>query len=241
MEIPFQNIGSYIMKNYLLYTPKGIIAIDTGYPGGAQRFIRQFTKHHPLSELAYIFLTHHHDDHAGFLNDLLQVTDATLILHHTAIPHLQNGQSYDPPQGGYSSWPASLFGAVKTEFRFPPVQLPNHTITLYSESQQPFEELGLPIRIVFLPGHTQDSIGLLLTHTGQLFCGDAAMNAIISIARHTIWIDNAEQFALSWDKMLSLNPTRIYPSHGTPFSPRDLARHRNYLSGRKLIRPKGDN
>lgn len=238
MEIKIHNIGGYIVKNYLLETPQGIIAIDTGYPGKADVFKNRFEKYWPLSALKYIFLTHHHDDHAGFLGELLDMTEAKVILHQLAIPHLEEGRSFDPPEGGYSSFPASLFGRFKKDFSFPTVHLGDRAIIVSDETQQIFKQMGLPIRIVFLPGHTADSIGLLLTETGQLFCGDAAMNAIISVARHTIWIDDATEFGHSWDKMIALKPSRIYPSHGTPFSPSDLVRYRHYMDGRKLIQLK---
>ena len=71
MSIAIHNIGGYIMKNYLLETPIGVVAIDTGYPGGFRKFKEQFEKKWPLSALKYIFLTHHHDDHSGFLNELI--------------------------------------------------------------------------------------------------------------------------------------------------------------------------
>jgi glyoxylase-like metal-dependent hydrolase (beta-lactamase superfamily II) len=73
---------------------------------------------------------------------------------------------------------------------------------------------------------------------GIMLCGDAAMNAVISAKRHTIWIDNAAQFGRSWDKILSHNPQMIYPSHGNPFAAKDLEKYRHYLDGKKLIPPR---
>ncbi len=96
----------------------------------------------------------------------------------------------------------------------------------------------MPIRILHLPGHTADSIGLLLEESGALLCGDAAMNSFISPARHTIWIDDAAEFGRSWDRMLAVSPKRLYPSHGKPFSPKDLVKYRHYFDGKKLIAPK---
>lgn len=240
MDIKVHNIGGYMVKNYLLETPDGIIAIDTGYPGGADKFIRRFTKRWPLSALKTIFLTHHHDDHAGFLQDLLDKTSAKVVLHPAAAAPLAAGRNEILPGAGYSSVPSSLFSVFKKEFAFPPVDLEGRAVFVETDADQYFEQMGLPLKIVCLPGHTADSIGLFLSKTGQLFCGDAAMNAVISVARHTIWIDDAETFGRSWDTMLALQPTRIYPSHGTPFSPDDLAKHRHYMDGRKLIRPRGE-
>lgn len=237
-EIKIYNIGGYVVKNYLLETHMGIIAIDTGYPGGLEKFRSRFQKHWPLSELKYIFLTHHHDDHAGFLGDLMQISDAKIVLHPLAIQPLEEGKSNEPPGAGYSSVPAALFSKVKKDFTFPPVSVGDKAILVQNESAQIFEDMGLPIRIVFLPGHTADSIGLFLPDSGKLFCGDAAMNAVISVARHTIWIEDAAEFGRSWDKMIELKPTTIYPSHGTPFSSKDLIKFRHYLDGRKLIVPK---
>jgi hypothetical protein len=51
VEIKVHNLGGYMLNNYLLETPEGIIAIDTGYPGGALAFRRRFTRRWPLTEL----------------------------------------------------------------------------------------------------------------------------------------------------------------------------------------------
>lgn len=238
MDIRIHNIGGYIIKNYLLETPKGFIAIDTGYPGGEKKFLRRLSGICKKEDLKYIFLTHTHDDHAGFLAALLRETSAKVILHPAGVPALEAGKTTDAPEGGYATRFAASFNIVKKSFTFPPVQLGDRAVFVEHESNQVFKEMGLPLQIVFLPGHTADSIGLFLPQTGQLFCGDAAMNAVISPRRHTIWIDDVAEFQRSWDKMTALNPTRIYPSHGTPFSPEDLLKYRHFMDGRSLIRPK---
>ena len=117
--------------------------------------------------------------------------------------------------------------------------MPNETaIILKSEADQPFLASGLPIRVVFLPGHTADSIGLFLEKTRELLCGDAAGNAVIAPARQAILIENVPEFAHSWDKIIALNPNHIYPSHGNPFAAEDLVKYRNRLNDLKLFFPK---
>jgi glyoxylase-like metal-dependent hydrolase (beta-lactamase superfamily II) len=234
------NIGSYMVNNYMFETPVGIIGIDTGYPGGFPKFKKRFEKLFPLSELKYLILTHHHDDHSGFLNEIIEATNAKIILHPTAIPLLASGKAtsknYTPPGSGYSSIPASLFGKFKKDFSFPSVVISSdRMIAVDSEEIQPFEDLNLPLKILHLPGHTADHIGLFLKEPGIIFCGDAAMNAVISVARHTIWIDDKAEFGRSWDKMISYNAKKIYPAHGSPFSPSDLIKYRNYLERKKKI------
>ncbi|QNU66488.1 MBL fold metallo-hydrolase [Ruminiclostridium herbifermentans] len=229
-------IGNFILRNYILETSCGFIAIDTGYPEGQLAFIKKFQKIAPLSELKYIFLTHAHDDHAGFLRSLLNECDAKVILNPVGIPVLEAGENKILPGAGYSNrLAASTFGKAKKEFNFPSVQLGDKAILINSEEEQFFESLGLPLKIVFLPGHTADSIGLYDKSNNILFCGDAAMNAVISLGYHTIWIDDVTQFGQSWDKMIALNPKKIYPSHGNPFSPSKLQKYRHFMDKRKLI------
>ncbi len=238
MEIRIHEIGSYFVRNYLLETPAGWIAVDTGYPGGETTFLARFSKLAPPEKLKYIFLTHAHDDHAGFLAALMERTDAVLVLNAASVPLIASGRNSTPPGAGYSSRIASTFALFKKEFSFPPVSAGERSIRVTSEADQPFRDMGLPIRILFLPGHTSDSIGLFLEETGELLCGDAAMNAVISRARHTIWIEDAQEFGRSWDRMLALHPKRLYPSHGNPFLPDDLIRYRHFMDRRSLILPK---
>jgi glyoxylase-like metal-dependent hydrolase (beta-lactamase superfamily II) len=228
--IKIHNIGSYIVNNYLLETPVGIIGIDTGYPGGFPKYKKRFERLFPLSELKFLILTHHHDDHSGFLNEIIEATNAKIILHPAAIPLLAEGKNNTPPGSGYSSVIASLFGKFKKDFSFPPVVIPEERIiAVNNEEQQPLKDLDLPLKILHLPGHTADHIGLFVSDSGIIFCGDAAMNAVISVARHTIWIDDKAEFGRSWDKMISYNAKKIYPAHGSPFNPSDLIRYRNFL------------
>ncbi len=237
-NVRVHNIGGYVSKNYLLETPCGWIAIDTGYPGGEETFLKRLSSLCSPEDLAYVFLTHAHDDHAGFLAALLKKTPAKVVMHPKGVAALEAGRSMDDPHGGYATRVGALFGLVKKTFEFPPVHLGERGIFVENENDQVFEKLGLPLRIVFLPGHTVDSIGLLLTESGKLFCGDAAMNAIISLRKHTIWIDDMAEFQRSWDTMIALEPTRIYPAHGTPFSPQCLVKHRHFMDGRTLIVPR---
>jgi glyoxylase-like metal-dependent hydrolase (beta-lactamase superfamily II) len=228
--IKIHNIGSYIVNNYLLETPFGIIGIDTGYPGGFAKYKKRYEKLFPLSVLKYLVLTHHHDDHSGFLNEIIEATNAQIVLHPKSIPLLAAGKNNTPPGSGYSSVPASLFGKFKKDFSFPPVAIPEERIiAVNNKEQQPFEDINLPIKILHLPGHTADHIGLFLKEPGIMFYGDAAMNAVISVARHTIWIDDKAEFGRSWDKMNSYNAKKIYPAHGSPFNPSDLIKYRNFL------------
>ena len=219
------NIGNRVVNNYLFAIDEGYILIDTGYENGFARFQRNLKKLNiQPSEIKFIFLTHAHDDHAGFLNKVLAITNAKVILHPKAIERLKSGQNSF--EGGCSSMLAYIFCKLfalfgKSEHKFPPIK-DEYLNRLITTDSQEFRNLNLPIQAIETPGHTADHISLL--KDGILFCGDAAMNGFPSIKRNIIWIENLHDYRKSWEKMIAFNPTKIYPSHGKPFDVNDLKR-----------------
>ena len=232
--IRIHEIGGYALRQYLLETPLGWIAIDSGYAGG----FAAYRKRVPINEVKYVFLTHAHNDHAGFLGELLAESGATLVANQASLARLASGKDAMPEGTGFTSRFGVALSAMMKHTSFPPVLPKEGDIILNSEQDQPFLALGLPLRVVWLPGHTADSIGISLEETRELLCGDAAGNAVIAPARQAILIENVPEFAKSWDKMLALNPSRIYPGHGNPFPTEDLAKYRNRLNRLKLYYPK---
>jgi glyoxylase-like metal-dependent hydrolase (beta-lactamase superfamily II) len=222
------NIGNLMMNNYLLKICNGYIAIDTGYPGNFDRFCKKLRMRNiELKKIRYILLTHAHDDHAGFLGELLQATDASVIIHKDSPERLAVGHNL--PIGGCPTAFAKTFFALmklvgKGKHEFPAVNVSGRAI-VWDGKAQPLREQGIPLDILALPGHTADSIGLL-SDNGYLFCGDAAMNGFPSSKRYTIWIENLKDYAGTWDSMIRGNAKTIYPSHGKPFPVHDLIRFR---------------
>ena len=217
------NLGNRVVNNYLISTEVGYILIDTGYEGGFRHFTNKL-KQRRISpkDIRYVFLTHAHDDHAGFLNEILAATDAKVILHPKAIERLKKGQNSF--EGGCSSRLAFLFCKIlalcgKGEHKFPAIRdefLPR----LVTTDSEEFRSLNLPFKVLETPGHTADHISLLIGD--KLFCGDAAMNNFPSQKRVIVWIENLQQFKQSWQAILAAAPKTIYPAHGKPFPVSDL-------------------
>lgn len=220
------NLGNRVVNNYLIPCPEGYILIDTGYKDGFRRFQNKLRKANiSPREIKYIFLTHAHDDHAGFLNDVLAITDANVILHPKAIAGLQKGQNSF--EGGCSSRLAHLFCMIlalfgKGDHRYPSIQN-KHLDRLITIDSEAFHDVHFPYRIIETPGHTADHISLLADDL--LFCGDAAMNGFPSIKRVIIWIENLQEFKSSWQKILDISPSMVYPAHGKPFPTSDLKKY----------------
>ena len=228
------NAGNRIMNTYVYAAPSGYVMVDTGYEHSLRSVEKKLNKHGiRLVDIKYVFLTHAHDDHAGFLNELLSKNeDLKVIASDAAMPTLKRGQNSFA--GGCSTLTAWLFCKLmglfgKAEHTFPPLEDRYDTrfLTVTAENKTELEQI-LQGKILFTPGHTADSISLKIGNL--IFCGDAAMNGIPSSKRLTIWIENTEQFAHSWEVLLSENAELIYPAHGKPFPPADLAKYKESIS-----------
>ena len=103
------NVGNIIMNTYVYEASSGFIMIDTGYEHSLKDVKKKFEKKNiKLSDIKYIFLTHAHDDHAGFLNEFLKVNqEIKVIISPYAMPTLKRGQNSF--EGGCSGIIAFLF------------------------------------------------------------------------------------------------------------------------------------
>ena len=229
------NIGSRVVNNYLVSFDAGFILVDTGYEGGFPHFLKKLEKHHiQPEEIKYLLLTHAHDDHAGFLNEVLEATGAEVILNRKAIDGLKRGQNSF--EGGCSSILAWLFCQVLIllghgNHRYPAIK-DEYLKRLIPIDSERFRMLNFPYEILETPGHTAGHISLLVGD--NLFCGDAAMNGFPSFRRTTIWVEDLEQYKQSWEMIIRKNPEMIYPAHGRPFKTKDLRKYLNTLDRVKL-------
>ena len=242
MKREIYNLGNRVVNNYLVASDAGYILIDTGYDGSFPRLMKGLAKRRVSpGEIRYVFLTHAHDDHAGFLNEVLAATDAQVILHPKAVEGLKRGQNSF--EGGCSSRLAFLFCKVLAlfghgEHRYPPIR-PEYLDRLVPIDSDRFQALGFPYEILETPGHTADHISLRVGDA--LFCGDAAMNGFPSVRRTIIWIEDLRQYRQSWEAILQRRPAMLYPGHGKPFRTADLEKYLKHLDAVKLypLAPKG--
>lgn len=159
-----------------------------------------------------------------------------VVVHEKAIHGLRKGQNgFD---GGCSTLMAYLFCQLMAllgngDHRYPRISEEHLAkIVTLNEDNLSQVECALGGKILYTPGHTADSISLLVN--GNLFCGDAAMNGIPSSHKITIWVENKAEFEKSWDKMLACDVKMIYPAHGNPFIPELLANNKHHIETLKL-------
>lgn len=83
------------MNTYVYPCVDGYIMIDTEYEHSLKDVERKLNeKNIKLSDIQYVFLTHAHDDHAGFLNELLGKNNAMkVIMSDKSMPTLKRGEN----------------------------------------------------------------------------------------------------------------------------------------------------
>ena len=88
------NAGNRVMNTYLYRIKDGYVMIDTGYAHSYQKCTSSMNRQGiSWDDVKYIFLTHAHDDHAGFLKEVLDKhANITCIISGTAFPVLAKGQ-----------------------------------------------------------------------------------------------------------------------------------------------------
>ena len=89
------NVGNRIMNTYVYKAPCGYVMIDTGYEKSIKNVEKKLRKNGlGFNDISYVFLTHAHDDHAGFLKELLIINpNIKVIANHKAKQTLKKGQN----------------------------------------------------------------------------------------------------------------------------------------------------
>jgi glyoxylase-like metal-dependent hydrolase (beta-lactamase superfamily II) len=142
----------------------------------------------PIQEIRYGLATHYHIDHAGLAQELKQAGVPLLVLdvQLSAIPLMK---TWTKPQDQY-------------------VEITTHdnVVISFAESRAVLEGIGIPGEILPTPGHSDDSVSLLLDD-GSVFTGDLTPPAFIGE-------EDAAAVSASWRLLRERGATHVYPGHG---------------------------
>ena len=200
---------------YLLVTEKTTLLVDAGWPGTLGKFLHLLRARDidPLS-ITHFFVTHFHPDHAGLTQELRDLGIRLIVLEQQvpAIPLLKQ-------------W-------IKPGTAWKEIQFTKETPVLLTSASSSFlRRLGLNGQFVHTPGHSDDSISLVLD-TGEAFIGDLPVPNIVgpasprsssslTVALPGYPTDDNPAIRQSYATLKSLGVTTLYPSHGPspiPFS-----------------------
>lgn len=212
-----------MMRNYLIKLKDGYLLIDTSWPRRYKRFLRKIKKYNlQITDIKYLFLTHSHTDHTGFAYELLKDSGAKLIVHENAIPLLRNGVME------LEAEPTNRFMRVMFRFvnklveaSYPEITIDDKRIIVIKKDKDiPIpKEIGLKGKIIVTPGHTKDSISLVL-EDGKGFVGDLCTNNIwlfLGLGKRPPLNVGKDIVLKSWEKLAINGVKEIYPAHGKPF------------------------
>ncbi len=183
--------ASYRSTNYwVISAANERLLVDLGWPG-TLGILRANLKRKgvPLREIRYALATHYHIDHAGLAQELKQAGVALLVLETQteAIPAMKQ---WTKPQDHYVD--ISLDGNVNLAF---------------ADSRQLLQQIGVAGAILHTPGHSDDSVSLLLDD-GAAFTGDLTP---LPLAGDD---ETGRAVVASWRLLRQHGAQRIYPGHG---------------------------
>lgn len=193
--LTIMNVGYRSTNYWLISAGTSRIVVDLGWPGTMDQF-RSILKRKdvPLDEIQYGVATHYHIDHAGLGQELKQAGVPLLVLdvQVDAIAHMK-------------TW-------IKPQDNYVDITADGNVVIPLAESRDMLEKTGIPGEILHTPGHSDDSVSLLLDD-GSVFTGDLTHPAFIGY-------EDVATVAASWHLLLERGATRIYPGHG-PVRPID--------------------
>ena len=199
---------------YLIPCNDGFLLIDAGWNGLLRVFLEKL---HSIGiapvQIKYILLTHHHHDHAAIVQELRKMTEAKLIVHKEQLPYLKAGFTDYKKLKQYNRISRPF---IKYQYR--PIDFDAADVIVDSDIDDvSLRNIGVQGKIVLTPGHSHDSISVLLDN-GNAYIGDLAMNMnsmkLLGKAPFLIEAEDYLQVNQSLRKLVNLGVTLFYPSHG---------------------------
>ncbi len=204
----------------------GWLQIDCGYPDDYEEYLAKVTKIGiDPADVKYLLLTHHHDDHAGFLAEFVGNFNPVVIVHEKALGPLADGASLEDmrPVNGCVNAVFSTFSVFHGGFSFPPFVPRAGDLIVAGDNGDILRSIGVNGVIISTPGHTDDSISVV-TADGSAYVGDVAMNifGVCGLGHRPIYVKDIDQVYASWRRLQEFGAVMIYTSHGDPFPASEL-------------------
>ncbi|MCR4989257.1 MAG: MBL fold metallo-hydrolase [Lachnospiraceae bacterium] len=160
-ELRYSNKNTYIIEG-----DKGSLLFDTGWAGAFPAFCKALGEIGlTLQSISYILISHFHPDHMGIAQEIAENGPVLLI------PDVQKD---------YVHFADHIFEKEKHSSFVPIVDEKAISFPL-DDGRRILERIGINGQILHTPGHSDDSISLLLDN-GSLFVGD--LNPLYELELH---------------------------------------------------------
>ena len=183
------NVGYRSTNYWVVSAGRSRIIVDLGWPGSIGTMKANLQRMGvPLAELRYALATHYHIDHAGAAQDL-KLLGVPLLVLETQVAAIPVMKTHTKPQDHYTD-----------------ITPGGNVVITFAESRKRLADIGIAGEIVPTPGHSDDSVTLVLDE-GAAFTGDLTpMSAALP--------EQIATLAASWQRLRDLGVTKIYPGHG---------------------------
>jgi glyoxylase-like metal-dependent hydrolase (beta-lactamase superfamily II) len=246
-----------VTNDYLFWNGAKHVLVDTGYEADWELFSKRLSARGLTpGDLSHLILTHHHDDHAGFIHELLEANPSIIVVMSSQARELLLVGKNDQSHGG-----GLINRRIAFLIRFKRLVVSSRTgkevraednllfrpyaarpCDIVLEGEARLRDLGIEAEgaIVPTPGHTVDSVSILFDD-GDCLVGDAAASMLLwAGTRHcVIFVMDLGLYYQSWRLLLSRGAKRIFPAHGKPFAAAVLEREmgRNRPAGVVSYKP----
>lgn len=183
------NAGYRSTNYWVISAGKSRLLVDLGWAGMIGAMKANLARLGvPLAEIRYGFATHYHMDHAGHAQEL-KLAGMKLLVMESQLEWISRMKDHIKPRDNYLD-----------------ITLDDNVIIEFSESRAFLKGMGIPGEIFPTPGHSPDSVSLLLDDGGA-FTGDLTHPALATE-------ETAEEVSASWRILLDRGAKRVYPAHG---------------------------
>jgi len=183
------NVGYRSTNYWVVSAGSARLLVDLGWPGSMGMMRANLKRLDvPIKEIRYAMATHYHIDHAGLGQELKQDGVPLLVfdMQVSAIPLMK-------------TW-------IKPQDHYVEVTTQDNVTISCAESRSLLGQLGIMGEIVHTPGHSDDSVSLILDD-GSVFTGDLTRPEFIGV-------EDAAVVAASWQLLRERGAARVYPGHG---------------------------
>jgi len=208
------------LTNCYLIRDEGTVLVDGGQPKNIRKFLKTLSSLAiEPKEISLILLTHCHWDHIGSAAEIKTLTGARLAIHGNGRDFMEKDWLKMVPPPATCLW-GRLIRATTVRFATAIASYPRTTVDMVlGDDDYSLSDYGIDGSVLYTPGHSSDSVSLLLG-TGEAFVGDLAMNGLpIRIgAGMPIFADDAGVVRESWRMLIDMGAKVFYPAHGKPFA-----------------------
>ena len=183
------NVGYRSTNYWVISAGRSRVLVDLGWPGTMGTLSAKLRAMDvPLGEIRFALATHYHIDHAGLAQDLKNAGVPLLVID-VQVPFIPLMKRHVKPQEGFTD-----------------IVIAGSRIISTAESRALLHGAGIDGEILHTPGHSEDSVSLLLDN-GSVFTGDLTHPAMIGA-------ENADVVRASWRLLKDRGATQVYGGHG---------------------------